>query len=84
MHNDEEKGEVARCGIAPQCSTGSGEHIATIGFNDFYCVWQIVVVRHEEIEFFYPSKDVAFAAWHDKFDPESGFPRSTMTRQHGG
>jgi hypothetical protein len=23
-----------------------------------------------------PTKEVAFADWHDEFDPESGFPRS--------
>jgi hypothetical protein len=30
----------------------------------------------KEIEFFCPSKEVAFAAWHDEFDPETGFPQS--------
>jgi hypothetical protein len=55
----------------------SGEHTATIGFNESYGLWQIVVVQRKEIEFFCPSKEVAFAAWHDEFDPETGFPRST-------
>jgi hypothetical protein len=35
-----------------------------------------VVVLREEMEFFCPSKEVAFAAWHDDFDPETGFPQS--------
>jgi len=40
----------------------SGEQIATIGFNESYGLWQIVLVEREEIEFFCPSKEVAFAA----------------------
>jgi hypothetical protein len=52
----------------------SGENIATIGFS--YGLWQIVVVQRKEMEFFCPSKEVAFAAWHDEFDPETGFPQS--------
>ena len=62
------------------CTTvfnGSGEHVATIGFNESHGLWQIVVVQREALEFFCPSKEVAFAAWHDEFDPETGFPRST-------
>jgi hypothetical protein len=59
----------------------SGEHIATIGFNEFCGFWQIVVVQREEIEFFCPNKEVAFAAWNDEFDPETGFPRATATGQ---
>ena len=54
----------------------SGEHVATIGFNESCGLWQILVMRQPEIEFFCPTKDVAFAAWHEEFDPESGFPRS--------
>ena len=54
----------------------SGEHIATIGFNECYGLWQIVVVQRNEMEFICPSKEVAFAAWHDEFDPETGFPQS--------
>jgi len=49
-----------------------GEHIATIGFNESYGLWQIVVVQRKEMEFFGPSKKVAFAAWHDAFDSETG------------
>jgi len=60
---------------------GSGDHIATIGFNESYDLWQIVVVQREEIEFFCPTKEVAFAAWNDEFDPETGFPRATATGQ---
>jgi hypothetical protein len=56
---------------------GSGEHVATIGFNESHGLWQIVVVQREAMEFFCPSKEVAFAAWYDEFDPETGFPRST-------
>jgi hypothetical protein len=52
----------------------SGENIATIGFS--YGLRQIVVVQRKEMEFFCPSKEVAFAAWHDEFDPETGFPQS--------
>ena len=37
------------------------------------------VVQHEAMEFFCPSKEVAFAAWNDEFDPETGFPRATAT-----
>jgi hypothetical protein len=54
----------------------SGERIATIGFNESYGLWQIVIVQRKEMEFFCPSKEVAFAAWHAEFDPETGFPRS--------
>jgi hypothetical protein len=54
----------------------SGEHIATIGFNESYGLWQIVIVQRKEIEFFCPTKEVAFAAWHDD-DPETGFPKSS-------
>ena len=54
----------------------SGEHIATIGFNEFCGLWQIVVVQRKEDEFFCPSKEVAFSAWHHEFDPETGFPQS--------
>jgi hypothetical protein len=39
-------------------------------------LWQIVVEQHREIEFFRASKEVAFAAWHDEFDPETGYPQS--------
>jgi hypothetical protein len=54
----------------------SGEHIATIGFNESCGLWQIVIVQRKEMEFFCPSKEVALAAWHDEFDPETGFPQS--------
>jgi hypothetical protein len=55
----------------------AGEHVATIGFNEAFGLWQIVVVNREEMEFFCPSKEIAFAAWHEEFDPETGFPKST-------
>ncbi len=54
----------------------SGEHIATIGFNECCGLWQIVVVQRKEMEFFCPSKEVAFSAGHDEFDPQTGFPQS--------
>ena len=54
----------------------SDEHIATIGFDESYSLRQIVVVQRKEMEFFCPSKEVAFAVWHDEFDPETGFPQS--------
>jgi hypothetical protein len=57
----------------------SGEHVATIGFNESCGLWQIVVVNRGEMEFLCPSKEVAFAAWNEEFDPETGFPRSTST-----
>jgi hypothetical protein len=59
----------------------SGDHIATIGFNESYGLWQVVVVQREEIEFFCPTKEVAFAAWNEEFDPGTGFPRSTAIGQ---
>jgi hypothetical protein len=59
----------------------SGEHVATIGFNESFGFWQIVLVQREEIEFFCPTMEVAFAARHDEFDPETGFPRTTATGQ---
>jgi hypothetical protein len=40
----------------------SGEHVATIGFNEAYGLWQIVVVQSEGMEFFCPTKEVALAA----------------------
>ncbi len=54
----------------------SGEHIATIGLNEAYGLWQIVVVRREELDFFCANKELALGAWHDEFDPETGLPRS--------
>jgi hypothetical protein len=62
----------------------SGEHVAAIGFNESLGLWQIVVVQREEIEFFCPTKEVAFAAWHDEFHPETGFRRSIATGQPNG
>jgi hypothetical protein len=61
----------------------SGKHIATIGFNESNGLWQIVVVQRKEMEFFCPSKEVAFAAWYDEFDPETGFPQSTSRAGFG-
>ena len=52
-----------------------GDHVATIGLNEACGLWQIVAVQRAEIEFFCPIKEVAFAAWHDQFDPETGLPR---------
>jgi hypothetical protein len=54
----------------------SGEQVATIGFNEACGLWQIVVLQREEMEFFCPTREVAFAAWQDEFDSETGFPRS--------
>ena len=65
---------------ATQVFNRSGEHVATIGFNEACGLWQIVVVQREELEFFCPSKEVALAAWKDEFDPETGFPKSTSSR----
>jgi len=54
-----------------------GAHVATIGFHGTCGVWQNVVVHGKEMELSCASKEVAFAAWHDEFDPETGFPKST-------
>ncbi len=51
--------------------------MAAIGFNEFHGSWQIVVLQREELEFFCPTREMAFAAWNEEFDPESGFPRKT-------
>ena len=50
----------------------SGGQVAATGFNEAHGLWQIVVLRREELEFFCPRKEMAFAAWNDEFDPESG------------
>jgi hypothetical protein len=52
-----------------------GEHIATIGLNDSFGLWQIVIVRNKEVEFFCLTKEMAIAAWDEEFDPETGFPQ---------
>lgn len=57
----------------------AGEHVATIGFNEACGLWQIVIVNRQAIEFFCPSKEIAFAAWHDEFDSETGSPKSSST-----
>ena len=54
----------------------SGEHIATIGFSESYGLWQIVAVQRKEMEFFCPSKEVAFAACRTNSIPKSGFQQS--------
>ena len=56
----------------------AGEHIATIGFNEACGLWQIVIVHRRELEFFCPTREVAFTAWREEFDPETGFPRSNL------
>jgi len=53
----------------------SGEHVATIGLNDSG-LWQLVIIKRKELEFFCPTKELAFAAWFNEFDPETGFPRT--------
>jgi hypothetical protein len=50
--------------------------VATIGFNEACGLWQIVVLKSEEVEFVCPTKELALVAWHDEFDPETGFPRT--------
>jgi hypothetical protein len=54
----------------------SGKQVAVIGFNESHGLWQIVVLQRTELEFFCPTREMAFAAWNDEFDPESGFPRT--------
>jgi hypothetical protein len=55
----------------------SGVHVATIGFNEGLEAWQILIVRRNDLEFFCPSKEIPFMSWHEEFDPETGFPRSS-------
>ncbi len=56
-----------------------GEQVAVIGFNESHGLWQIVVLRREELKCFCPTREMAFAAWNEEFDRESGFPRTTTT-----
>ncbi len=58
---------------------GSGKQVAAIGLNEAHGLWQIVVLQDEELEFFCPTREMAFAAWNEEFDRESGFPRTTTT-----
>jgi hypothetical protein len=58
----------------------SGKQVAAIGFNEAHGLWQIVVLQCEELEFFCPTREMAFAAWNEEFDSESGFPRTATTR----
>jgi len=53
----------------------SGKHVATIGFDESCGFGQIALVERASLEFFCPSREIAFAAWHDEFDPETGLPR---------
>jgi hypothetical protein len=62
---------------------GSGQLVATIGLNSACGLWQIVVAKCAGIEFFCPTKELAFAAWHDEFDPETGFPRTAAAGPPG-
>jgi hypothetical protein len=55
---------------AAMCNT-AGEQVATIGFNEASGVWQIVVLERQDLEFFCPTKELAFAAWRNEFDPET-------------
>jgi hypothetical protein len=57
----------------------SGKQVAANGFNEAHGLWQIVVLQREELEFFCPTREMAFAAWNEEFDPESGFPRTATT-----
>lgn len=57
----------------------TGKHLATIGFNEAYGLWQIVIVQQRELEFFCPTREVVFGAWREEFDPETGFPRSNLS-----
>jgi hypothetical protein len=50
--------------------------IATIGFNESYGLWQIVIVQRKEMEFFCPTQGSRVRGLHDEFDPETGFPQS--------
>ena len=54
----------------------AGEHAATVGFDQSCRLWQIVIAK--EIQFPCPTRELALAAWRDEFDPETGFPRSSL------
>jgi hypothetical protein len=49
----------------------SGEHVATIGFNEGLGASQILIVRRKDLEFFCPSKEIAFMAGQEECDPET-------------
>jgi hypothetical protein len=49
MLKEKSKGEMRDCTAV---FNGSGEHVATIGFNESHGLWQIVVVQREAMEFF--------------------------------
>ena len=68
---------------SPVMFNRSEKQVAAIGFNEAHGLWQIVVLQREELEFFCPTRETAFAAWSEEFDPESGFPRTTTTGPAG-
>jgi hypothetical protein len=76
------KGEVAMHDNTAIFNT-SGEHVANIGFDESFGLWQIVVVEREEIKFLCSSKEVTFAVStnsiprpdsHDRVDPRAPMP----------
>ena len=48
----------------------SGRQVAAIKFNEAHGLWQIVVLQPEELEFFCPTREMAFAAWSVEFAPK--------------
>lgn len=78
MINDKGNGEVELRDCTAMLNR-SGEQAATIGFNEAHGLWQSVVLHREEMECFCPTKEMAFAAWNEDFDSETGFPRSTSS-----
>jgi hypothetical protein len=59
----------------PELFSKSGEHVATMGFDDSYGLCQ-TVVHQEKVDFCLP-KELAFTVWCEEFDSETWFRRST-------
>ena len=52
----------------------AGQHVATIGLDEGLGMWKIHLVRCQDLEFFCPTRESAFSAWHHEFDSETGLP----------
>jgi hypothetical protein len=59
-------------GTEHRISNPSGEHIATIRYNEFAGRWEIDALREPELEFLFNSEDEAWTAWNAEFDPYTG------------
>lgn len=58
--------------IEHRIENSSGEHIATILYNDFAGRWEIDALREPELEFLFNSEEEAWTAWKNEFDPQTG------------